>query len=306
MFYSEYWVGASMTVPRYHQIECSAALNRVAKMPFSWSLNPYKGCAHACGYCYARRYHEWLDLTAADFEREIFVKTNVVEVLRRELSRRSWRRESVALGTSTDPYQAAEARYRLSRGCLEAFRDFASPVAITTKGTLIVRDLDLLQDLSRLVRVHVSLVTLDADLARRLEPGAPSPQKRLRVLARLASARVDCSVFVAPVLPGLTDGLDSLRDLYRACADAGAGAVHAMPLRLQGSVKPHFLSVLEAEFPRLAAAYKRGYRGSSNAPQDYQQTLRERASVAKAHAGFTPQTQRAQLPRHGTQLPLPS
>jgi DNA repair photolyase len=136
---------------KYAETRCKSALNRVEGMPFAWSLNPYAGCRHGCSYCYARRYHEWLDRSPADFDSQILVKTNVVEVLRAELRRPSWRREHVALGTATDPYQPVEGRYRLTRGCLEAFRDHASPVGVTTKGTLIVRDLDVLQELSDLV-----------------------------------------------------------------------------------------------------------------------------------------------------------
>ncbi len=264
-------------------------------MPWKWSLNAYLGCRHGCGYCYARRYHEWLELSAADLERIIFVKTNVAEVLRTELARRSWQREYVAFGTSTDPYQPIEGRYRLARACLEAFRDFRTPLGITTKGTLIVRDLDLLSDLGGLVEVHFSIITLDADLARRLEPGAPSPRARLRALSTLAAVGVRCSVFVAPVLPGITDGEAGLRDLYQACADAGAVSVHAMPLRLQGSVKPHFMRILESEFPRLVPSYRRGYAASSDAPEGYRDRLRDRARLAG---------EQAELPQLHTSSPI--
>jgi DNA repair photolyase len=292
---------------QYAETRCKSALNRVQGMPFAWSLNPYAGCRHGCSYCYARRYHEWLDRSPADFDSQILVKTNVVAVLRAELRRPSWRREHVALGTATDPYQPVEGRYRLTRGCLEAFRDHASPVGVTTKGTLIVRDLDVLQDLGDLAEVHFSVITLDPELARRLEPGAPAPARRLAALERLASAGVACSVFVAPVLPGLTDGPEELRALYRTAAAAGARSVHAMPLRLQGAVKPYFLQALESEFPALASSYRRGYRHGSNAPPEYQQRLRERVTVAKAEAGLPPEPARhgGAARRHGEQLALP-
>ena len=294
-----------MAPPRYVETLCQSALNRVQGMPFRWSLNPYGGCRHGCGYCYARRYHEWHGLTAGDFDRVLFVKTNVAQVLRRELGRRSWRRESVALGTATDPYQPAEGRYLLTRACLEAFRDYASPVGITTKGTLIVRDLDVLRDLDSLVEVHISVITLDSALAWRLEPGAPAPARRLAAVERLAAAGVACSVFIAPVLPGLTDGEQALRELFRACAQAGARAVHVMPLRLQGSVKPYFLARLQAEFPHLVAAYRRGYAQGSEAPAEYRQRLRERVTVAKVLAGLAAPPPRPAGPRPGQQLALP-
>ncbi|HET7601893.1 MAG TPA: radical SAM protein, partial [Gemmatimonadales bacterium] len=191
----------------YIDAPCKSALNRVAGMPFRWSLNPYRGCLHGCHYCYARATHAYLGMNADDdFSTRIQVKSNMPEVLRQELRRPSWQRERVALGTATDAYQPCEGRYRLTRRLLAALRDYQTPVSVVTKSTLILRDLDLLVELARLpgTRVNVSITALDPALWKRLEPGTPPPQRRLEVMRRLAAAGVPCGVFMAPVLPGLT------------------------------------------------------------------------------------------------------
>src|ERR671912_2455098 len=195
----------------YIETECRTALNRVSGMPFRWSLNPYRGCVHGCHYCYARATHSYLGLNAdEDFATRIVVKANMPEVLRQELGRRSWTRERVAIGTATDAYQPCEGRYRLTRRCLEALRDAHTPVSIVTKSTLILRDLDLLTELAHGpgATVYFTITTLDLQLWRVIEPSTPPPRKRLEVLRRLSQAGIPTGVFLAPILPGITDGVE--------------------------------------------------------------------------------------------------
>ena len=256
---------------RYEEVECKTVLNRVKGMGFKWSINPYKGCVHGCHYCYARRYHAFIDLNAGeDFTGLIQVRANAPEVLRRELARRSWKRETVALGTATDPYQPIEGRYRITRGILEALHDFRTPVAIVTKGTMIVRDLDVLADLARRAGASVcmSIATLDRETWRRLEPGTAPPWQRLRAVRKLSEAGVEAGVLIAPIVPGITDASDDLRELVKAAAGHGARFVGSRVLALQGSVKDHFLGFMGKEYPGLLAEYRRLFPGA-NADRDY-------------------------------------
>ncbi|MFQ5933751.1 MAG: radical SAM protein, partial [Dehalococcoidia bacterium] len=209
----------------YEETRCRSALNKVEGMGFRWSLNPYRGCVHGCHYCFARRYHAYYDLSPGkDFTNIILVKVNVAQVLRKELSRPSWRRESVTLGTATDPYQPIEGKYRLTRSCLEAFVDLRSPISLVTKGTMIVRDADLLAELTRKAGCVVcfSITSLDNDLVRELEPGTPPPQKRLKALEHLVQAGVIAGVLLAPIVPGITDDPESLKGVVKAAAAHGA------------------------------------------------------------------------------------
>ncbi len=256
---------------RYEEVECKTVINRVKGMSFKWSINPYKGCVHGCHYCYARRYHASIDLNAGeDFTGMILVRTNAPEVLRGELARRSWKRETVALGTATDPYQPIEGRYRITRGILEALRDYRTPVSIVTKGTMIVRDLDVLTDLARRAgaSVAMSISTLDRDTWRRLEPGTAPPWQRLRAVRKLAETGVEAGVLIAPIVPGITDTSGHLRELVRAAADHEARFVGSRVLALQGSVKDHFLGFMRREYPNLLAEYSRLFPGA-NANRDY-------------------------------------
>jgi DNA repair photolyase len=233
-------------------------------MAFAWSINPYKGCVHGCHYCFARRYHSFIDLDVGDdFTGIILVRVNAPEVLRRELAKRSWKREMVALGTATDPYQPIEGKYRLTRGILEALRDFRTPVSIITKGSMVVRDIDVLADLQQRAgcTVSFSTTTLDEDTWRRLEPGTPPPLQRLRAMQRLAEAGVNAGVNLTPVVPGLTDNLDNLQAVVRAASEHRASFVNAMPLRLQTGVKEHFLGFLDREYPHLLPRYQSLYAG---------------------------------------------
>ena len=272
----------------YDEIECKSALNRVSGMGFRWSLNPYRGCVHGCHYCFARRYHAYYDLNAGnDFTSIIFVKTNVAQVLGAELSRRSWSREVVAVGTATDPYQPIEGKYRLTRGCLEAFARWRSPVSLVTKGSMIVRDSDVLSELGRSSSCTVcfSIVTMDPGATRRIEPGTPPPRQRLRAMERLAEAGVNAGVLLAPVIPGITDTDASLDEVARQAAAHGAGFLSAGVLRLQGGTKEHFLEFLGRERPDLLPEYRRLYP-SSYAPRRLQSELEERVAAARERHGI--------------------
>jgi DNA repair photolyase len=250
------------------EISSKSAVNRVHGMPFRWSLNPYRGCSHSCHHCYARATHAYLGLNAdPDFETRIFVKTNLAEVLRRELARPSWAGESVAIGTANDPYQPCEGRYRLTRAALAALAERRNPLSAVTKSTLVLRDLDILAALARdaEVAVHVTVTTLDPDTWRAVEPGTPPPWQRLAVMGRLVEAGVPCGVFVAPILPGITDSDSSLEAVVRAAKEHGAGHVWASPLRLAPLFKEHYLGFVAATYSRLLHRYERAYVGA-NAP----------------------------------------
>jgi DNA repair photolyase len=283
MFYS-----TSMSRTQCIETPCASALNRVRGMPFRWSLNPYRGCVHGCHYCYARATHPYLGLNADDdFETKIVVKTNMPEVLRQELGKRSWQRERVAIGTATDAYQPCEGRYHITRRILEALRDHETPASIVTKSTLILRDLDLLAVLAQGpgARVHFTITTLDRALSRLLEPGTPPPAQRLAVLRRLAAAGVTCGVALAPVLPGLTDAEPAIAAVADAARANGATAFWAGPLRLAPSVKEHYLGFLAETFPELVPRYERAYAGP-NAPAAYRAMLDERIARVQQRYGF--------------------
>ena len=220
----------------YREEPCRSALNRVRGMPFAWSLNPYMGCAHRCTFCYVRAFEARAERPWDDrYGASIRVKTNVADVLRRELARPSWQREPVAVGAATDPYQPAEGRYRLTRACIEAFANAASPFAIITRGPLIVRDADVLADASRRAKASVtfSVPTLDHEIWRRTEPGTAPPRQRLRALAQLVEAGIDARVGMAPILPGLSDRPELLADVVREARAAGATGIWANLLYLR-------------------------------------------------------------------------
>ncbi|MCD2109634.1 Rv2578c family radical SAM protein [Rhodococcus rhodochrous] len=268
----------------FHEVLCKSALNRTpeaSRLPFRYTVNTFRGCTHACRYCFARPTHEYLDLDAGhDFDSQLVVKTNVAAVLRRELARRSWTREHVALGTNTDPYQRAEGRYRLMPGVIRAFAESGTPFSILTKGTLLRRDLPLLSLAAGQVDVSVavSLPIGDPELAAHIEPGTPSPKARLDLVKAIVDAGLSCHVMVAPVLPFLTDSRQHLDTLFGSLAAAGASGVTAIPLHLRGSTRGWFLSWLAQEHPALMRRYRRLYgRGAYVAPE-YSQWLDERVA----------------------------
>lgn len=272
----------------YQEVHCRSSLNRVQGMPFAWTLNPYRGCTHGCHYCFARRYQTQFELDAGDqFASVIFVKTNFVEVLRRELDRPSWTREQVALGTATDPYQPIEGRYRLTRGALEALAAARTPVGIVTKGPMVVRDRDVLQAFAGRARcsVYMSVPTVDEDAWRALEPGTAHPLQRLRAARALADAGIETGVLMAPMVPGLTTQPAKLEATIKAIADHGITSVGAMLLHLEGGTREHFMGFLAREYPALADRYG-GLYASKHAPPDYRARVSEVVGLLKARYGL--------------------
>ncbi|HEX3220506.1 MAG TPA: radical SAM protein [Candidatus Limnocylindria bacterium] len=248
--------------PEYAEEPCRSALSRVSGMPFSWSLNPYTGCAHRCTFCYVRGFELRAGRPSDDrYGARIRVKTNLVEVLRRELGRRSWRREEVAFGSATDPYQPAEGHYRLTRGAIEALADFATPFGMITRGPMIVRDVDVLQQaaLAADVTVNISIPTLDDAVWRTTEPGTAHPRQRLRALRILADAGIRAGVGMAPILPGLSDDPARLRDVVLAARESGASFLWWNVLNLRPGTREHFLEHLARDWPEEVDRYQRVY-----------------------------------------------
>jgi DNA repair photolyase len=252
---------------RFHEIHAKSALNRVpggSKLPFGWTVNTYRGCSHACQFCFARPTHEYLDLDAGrDFEHEIVVKVNAPEVLRAELRRPSWRGEHVALGTNTDPYQWVEKRYRLTRSVLEVLRDARNPCSVLTKSPLLLRDLDLFLELLAVTEFSacLSIPTLDERAWRSTEPHTPHPRKRLEAVAALNAAGVPTGVLVAPLMPGINDHPEQVAAVVEACRKAGATRVGGQALFLRGATKDVFLGYLRAQRPDLLPLYEQLYGG---------------------------------------------
>jgi DNA repair photolyase len=271
----------------YREEPCRNALNRVRGMPFAWSLNPYMGCAHRCTFCYVRAFEARADRPWDDrYGSSIRVKTNVAQVLRRELARASWDREPVAIGAATDPYQPAEGRYRLTRACIEAFAEAASPFSIITRGPLIVRDVDVLAEAAQRADVSVtfSIPTLDSEIWRTTEPGTAPPRQRLRVLSRLVEAGIDARVGMAPILPGLSDRRELLAEVVREARAAGATGIWANLLYLRPGTREHFLAALENDWPELVPEYERLYRRSAYLPRREADPVRERVrALARSH-----------------------
>ncbi|WP_020101708.1 Rv2578c family radical SAM protein [Mycobacterium sp. 360MFTsu5.1] len=287
----------SVRVPKFdgitfHEVLCKSALNKVpeaSNLPFRYTVNAYRGCSHACRYCFARPTHEYLDFDSGnDFDRELIVKTNVAEVLRRELFRRSWTRDAVALGTNTDPYQRAEGRYALMPGIIAALTDSGTPFSILTKGTLLRRDLPLIVDAGTRVgvSVSVSLAMLDPDLHRSVEPGTPTPGARLELISAITAAGLDCHVMVAPVLPYLTDSEAHLEALLSRIAAAGATGVTVFGLHLRGATRGWFLAWLGSTYPELLPKYRELYGRGAYLGPEYRERLRNRAAPLVARYGL--------------------
>ena len=259
----------------FHEVLAKSALNRVpavSRVPFNWTVNPYRGCSHGCVYCFARGTHSYLDLdTGRDFDSQIIVKINIAEVLGRELRRPSWAREPVALGTNTDPYQRAEGRYRLMPGIIGALADSGTPFSILTKGTTTRRDLPLLVDAARRVPVSmgVSLALLDETLHPALEPGTPTPRARLDLVRAISDAGLPCQVLVAPVLPMITDSDEDLDHLLGQVAAAGASGATVFALHLRPGAREWFLRYLGEQHPHLVGPYAELYRGGAYVSRSY-------------------------------------
>ena len=266
----------------YREEPCRSALNAVKGMAFKWSLNPYMGCVHQCTFCYVRAFERRADRPSDDrYGQAIRVKTNVVEVLRRELARPSWAGEGVAIGAATDPYQPAEGRYSLTRGCLEVLAEARNPFSIITRGPLIVRDVDVLVEAARRADVAVtfSVPTVDHEVWRKTEPGTAPPRQRLRALKRLVEAGVRASVGMAPLLPGISDKPEQLAEVVRAAREAGACGIWANVLFLRPGTREHFLENLARDWPEELERYERLYAG--RAYLGAEETKPRRAAVAE-------------------------
>jgi len=260
---------------KYQEVRCRSALNPVRGMPFDWTLNPYRGCTHGCHYCYARRYQTQFELNSDDqFASIIFVKTNFVDVLRKELARPSWEREYVAVGTATDCYQPIEGHYKLTRRSLQALLEFNNPVGVVTKGPMIVRDKDVLTDLTAGpgVSVYISVPTVDEDAWRLLEPGTAPPLKRLRAVRELADAGIRAGVLMNPIVPGITSKPALMERTVKAIADHGARFVGCNVMFLEGGTRDHFMRWLDQQFPHMVEGYKGLYAGKY-APSSYRKEV---------------------------------
>jgi DNA repair photolyase len=240
-------------------------------MPFRFTINPYRGCSHACQFCFARPTHMFLDFNAGrDFEKEIVVKVNVPEVLRAELRRPSWKREHIAMGTNTDPYQWCESKYRLMPGIWEALRDFRNPCSVLTKSPLLLRDLELMKEIAAVTDIHanLSIPTLDEKPWRASEPHTPHPRKRIEAVAELNRSGIPKGVLVAPLMPGINDSPKQVAAILQACADAGATSVGGIPLHLRGEVRQVFMEWLRSYRPDLVERYEELYARGAYVPRE--------------------------------------
>ncbi len=265
-----------------------------SRVPFRYTVNPYRGCSHACVYCFARPTHEYLGLgIGEDFDRKLVVKVNAVERLRAELARPGWTGDHIAMGTNTDPYQRCEGKYHLTRGIVRVLGEAANPFSILTKSTLILRDLDELKAAAERteVRVNFSIGTLDEGVWKDTEPGTPHPRRRVEAVARVNQAGIPCGVLVAPVLPGISDSPEQLEEVARACAEAGAVSISSISLHLRSGVREHFLAWLRENRPDLVADYERRYR-RAYLPSREQDAVSDlvRRTVARARGRYYPPT----------------
>jgi DNA repair photolyase len=293
---------------------CKSAINRVYGMPYlKWSLNPYGGCVHRCRFCFAVQYRVVADQgTQQDFGTRLFIKTNILDVLGRELRRPGLQGEHITLGTATDPYQPVEGRYRLTGGALSLLRDHGNPISLLTKSPMIVRDVDVLAEIARQASAQIffSITTVDLDLWQVVEPGTANPFHRLRAMRTLREAGVPAGVMMAPILPGLTDSVASIEAVAAAAREHRAASFSATALRLAPHVKEFYLGFVGDEYPDLLPRYKRAYPGTY-APLDYRAKLDERIERIRQRFGFASHSIRRGAPeppppaRKGPQLALP-
>jgi DNA repair photolyase len=266
---------------RFYEVRAKSVLNRVpeqSRMPFRWTINPFRGCSHGCTYCFSRPTHTYLGFNAGrDFEKEIVVKVNAPEVLRTELAKRSWKREHVALGTNTDPYQWVEGRYRLMEGIWEALRDVANPCSVLTKSPLLLRDVELMLQIAERTSFSacLSIPTLDEKAWRATEPHTPNPRARIEAVKELNRAGIPTGVLVAPLMPGINDSPRQVEELLERVTEAGATGVSGIALHLRGEVREVFMDWLRAQRPDLVPRYEKLYRRGAYAPRE------ERARLAK-------------------------
>jgi DNA repair photolyase len=275
--------------PEYREQPCRNALNKVKGMGFGWSLNPYMGCAHRCTFCYVRAFERRADRPSDDrYGRSIRVKVNVAEVLRSELARSSWRREHVAIGAATDPYQPVEGRYRLTRACIETLAAARTPFHVITRGPMIVRDVDVLVEAAKRAEVSVtfSVPTLDEEIWRRTEPGTAPPRQRLRALARLVEAGIKAGVGMAPILPGISDRPELLAEVVREARAAGATGIWANLLYLKPGTREHFLAALGRDWPEQLDRYRSLYRTAAYLPKEETDPVRAKVAQLKRTYGI--------------------
>jgi DNA repair photolyase len=262
-------------------VNAKSIINEVpasSHVPFRWTVNAYRGCSHACQYCFARPTHDYLGLNiGTDFDTKLVVKVNAVERLRAELKGKRWAGEHIAMGTNTDPYQRAEGKYHLTRGIVEALTEARNPFSILTKSTLILRDLDLLTKANEVtdVRVNLSIGTLDEATWKATEPGTPHPRQRVEAVRKLRQAGIETGVLIAPIIPGMSDARHQLEEVTKACVEAGAVSVSAINLFLRPGVKEHWMAWLEQHRPDLVPLYRRlyGRRGTSRLPKADQESI---------------------------------
>ncbi|MCH8281332.1 MAG: radical SAM protein, partial [Chloroflexi bacterium] len=292
------------------EIHCKTLLNRIdiPSFPFQWTLNPYRGCRHACRYCYARPTHEFLGLDAGrEFEQRIFAKVNAPEVLRQELRRPKWKNEAIAIGTASDPYEPAEMEYRLTRRILQVLCEFRTPASITTKGVLVRRDVDVLQELGRVadVRVNFSVGSIDERVWKLTEPGAPSPVARLEAMQFLVENGINAGVMMAPLLPGISDSTESIYDVAEAAAAHGARFIGANVLFLKPGSKEWFMPMLKETYPHLAPGYAKMY-AKTYAPRDYTSSVMKVVDQARRSVGLASMepTKSMDAPQRQLQLAL--
>ena len=289
----------------FYEVNAHSAINKVPKqsrMPFRFTINPYRGCSHACVYCFARPSHTYLDLNAReDFERQIVVKVNAPEVVRAELARPRWKHEHVALGTNTDPYQWVEGRYKLMQGIWEAMRDFANPCSVLTKSPLLLRDLKLMQEIAERTEfsANLSVPTLDEKAWRATEPHTPHPRKRLEAVAELNRAGIPTGILIAPLMPGINDAPEQVEEILGLAAEAGAVSVGGVGLHLRGEVRDIWFDWLREHRPDLLSRYEELYeRGAYMKPAE-----RERLSRMTKRGGGPPGRFRGRDPAPGRKPP---
>jgi DNA repair photolyase len=293
----------------YREEPCKSALNPVKGMGFKWSLNPYMGCVHRCTFCYVRHFEKRSDRPSDDrYGTSIRVKVNVADVLREELARRSWQHELITIGAATDPYQPAEGKYKLTRGCLEVLSDAANPFSIITRGPMIVRDIDVLAEAAQRADVSVtfSIPTVDDEIWKRTEPSTAHPRQRLKAVKTLVDAGVKAGVGMAPILPGISDKPEHLREVVRAAREAGATGIWANLLFLRPGTREHFLEHLAEDWPEQLPLYERLYAGRrAYLGKDERNPLREQVSSLVREYGIRDRRKvRLQPPPEPKQLSL--
>ena len=277
----------------FYEIRAKSIINRVPEasyVPFRWTINPYRGCQHQCVYCFARKTHTYLDLDyGKDFDTQVVVKVNAPELLRKELAAKRWSGEHIAMGTNVDPYQRAEGRYKLMRGILEAMRDFANPFSILTKGTLILRDLDLLQECAEVADVgtNFSVGCVDKEYWRAIEPGTPSPERRLDAVRKLNEAGIPCGVLMAPIIPFISDTDEMMERTVKAIADAGATHISPIVLHLRkGGAREWWMRWLGENRPDLVPRYRDLYVDKTYSPKEFQQQVADRVHALASTYGI--------------------